>query len=430
MNNKVFVGLSLAALLTAFVPNLSGTGSAHAEEKKLFDPIPKKATSVPYWYMYYETGDIKKEEYTYEHKLQVSNDTMLYNLDGQPEYAWISPQTVTYSEAHRIYGNIMDAVYIVDTWFGKKQIYRKDVNEKNENFYEYEINRPKSLSNGEVFKEVSNQNIVPLYNAPREDGPVVGSIAPQKLNITAVSLADGEWFGPYADSVEHRYVKGFIGIETWLGEKWVSVNDLQGEKIEKDVYLTDATEVVELLDYPGHYTNSATAGNPKITPQKVYAIQRVGDYTQIKTWLGDKWVKSKTYVAADMLNDGVLTFEEGYVGWKGDVKYYNSPDSVDVATGPINNFPAPVIKAKIVYTKNDGEVWYLSEDDKWVKQSDVEVGKKLNGLFAIKETKTLYKKNLDKTQYTVDPQNVSAKYAVGGWYLIDTWLGEMWVKMY
>ncbi|GAB6456278.1 hypothetical protein bcgnr5390_11970 [Bacillus luti] len=431
MNKKFFVGLSLAALLTGFVPNLGGTGSVHAEEKKLWDPFPKTYGKGPYWYLAYDTGDIKDEEYTTEFKLALLKDTMLYNLNGQPEYAWISPQIVTLSEyPHREVGEIFDVNYKFDTWLGKKQVHRTNVNDKDDSFYEYEIYRPKSSDKGPVFKGVANQNIVPLYNAPLEGGLAAGSIAPQDLNVTAVALAEKEWFGPMAGEADKRFTKGFIGIDTWQGEKWVSLNDLQGEKIEKNVYLADASDVIELLDYPGHYTNSATAGKPKIAPQKVYAIQRVGDYTQIKTWLGDKWVKSSTYVAEDMLNDGAVTFKEDYVIKKSNTEYYNSPNISDVASVTDSKYIKPALKTSVVYKKNNGEVWYLTDFGKWLKESDIEIGKKLNGLFAIREDKWLYNKEFERTAHNVSPQNVSATYDVGGWYLINTWLGEMWVQMY
>ncbi|GAB6552030.1 hypothetical protein bcgnr5378_04900 [Bacillus cereus] len=426
MNKKFFVGLSLAALLTGFVPNLGGTGSVHAEEKKLWDPIPKKAGSY-YWYTYYDQGDIKSEEYTIERKLQVSNNTMLYNLEGQPGNVWISPQTVTLTEyPHREPNNIFDVYYKLDTWLGKKMIYR-NVNEKNENFYEYEIYRPKSLVNGPIFKGVANQNIVPLYDTPREEGSVVGSITPQNLDITAVALADEKWFDVMAGERNHRYTKGFIGINTWLGEKWVSAVDLQVEKIEKNVYLADSVGDLELFDNPGHYPNSAIAGSPKISPQKVYAIQKVGDYIQIRTWLGDKWVKSNVYVSEDGLGDGTVMIGDYYISTNSGAKYYNSPNGE--ASNTISYGESSPSKIKVKYKGNDGEEWYLDKKGRWLKGSENNVAKEVRGVVVSKREAQMYDMDMNPTSYSVAPQSLYYSYEVGHWFLIDTWLGKMWVSL-
>ncbi|WP_336769710.1 hypothetical protein [Bacillus bombysepticus] len=431
MNKKFFVGLSLAAMMTTFVPVMEGN-SVHAEGEKLWDPIAKELTALGGPFLGFDFVYEAEGEYTVENKLVLSEDNMLYDLDGKPTGAWISPQTVTVpvNGPQRDYPDHLESMwYTINTWMGDKKVYRYNVNERDDRYYEYEIYRPKTLKGSEAFKKVTSTNIVPLYNAPQEAGEVAGSIAPQELTVTSVALADREWYGPYPWPRHERYFKGFIGVDTWVGEKWISISDLKGEKIEKNVYLADATGAIELLDYPGHYTNSATAGSPKIAPQKVYATQKVGEYTQIRTWLGDKWVKSNTYITEESLTDGVITFKEDYVLKTYETTYYNTPNVADVADVSELKYYPPAIKTSIIFKKNNGEVWYLSKFGKWLKGSDVEVGKKVSGLFALKKTEQLYKKEFERTMYKLDPQNVSAKYVVGGWYLVDTWLGEMWVQM-
>ncbi|GAB6552024.1 hypothetical protein bcgnr5378_04890 [Bacillus cereus] len=431
MNKKFFVGLSLAAMMTAFVPAMGGN-TAHAEGEKLWDPIPKELPDLGGSFLGYDFVYESKGEYTIENKLVLSENNMLYDLDGRPTGAWISPQTVTvpWAGPQRDYpDHLLNMWYTINTWMGDKKVYRYNVDERDDRYYEYEIYRPKTLKGSEIFKKITSTNIVPLYNAPQESGEVVGSIAPQELTVTSVALADREWNGLRPVPRQERYFKGFIGVDTWVGEKWISVDDLKGETIEKYVYLADATDAIKLLDYPGHYTNSATAGNPKIAPQKVYAIQKVGEYTQIRTWLGDKWVKSNAYITDESLTDGVIALKEDYVVKKYETNYYNSPNTADVADVRGIKYYPPAIKTSIVYKKNNGEVWYLSKFGKWLKDSDIEVGQKVNRLYALKTTGQLYKKEFERTMYKVDPQNVSAKYVVGGWYLIDTWLGEMWVQM-
>jgi hypothetical protein len=118
---------------------------------------------------------------------------------------------------------------------------------------------------------------VGIFNVPGDvvNKSPIAFLAPQTVKLTGnfTSVGDKPWV---------------VGIQTWLGEKWVAPTESPLYDAEKpvnfNVLLTENFNA--LYDKPSKA--SATKGG--LSPQIVQAVSTWGAYYKINTWLGQKWI--------------------------------------------------------------------------------------------------------------------------------------------
>ncbi|WP_336769711.1 hypothetical protein [Bacillus bombysepticus] len=417
---KFVLGMSFAALLTGVVSASGSNNVAHAADKKLWDPIPKYMqkgeTDLNRGY-YYDFGDVTDKEVSSKVLLYLGQHFPLYDkVHGNPTGAWLNPQTVEVLSVTEV----LNAYFIeINTWQGPKWIKWTDVS-FNSTLPIVKVKYPVNGDGSSIFKSVSNKTEVPIYKSPGNNAVVEAYISPQDLKVSSVGL--GDYIHPeYEGTVQN----GYIGIQTWLGERWVKANDIDTEVMGRYIYPVTTSNVFALQDKPERITGFKS-GIPHIAAQKVYAIQRKGPFVQIKTWLGDKWIEADEYID-DLHDNDSYKAEATPVQINENSNLYDRPDYQSDKFSATNT---QLYELTGTFKKENGEVWYYVKNGNWVPASEVEPMIDTTGVFESKEDRmlfTLYKSYLGNS-YMVNPQPLQFKKKLGDLYLVDTWLGERWVQ--
>lgn len=130
-----------------------------------------------------------------------------------------------------------------------------------------------------VEEKIQLLEAVQLYNRPSDSFPTGAELKDAKVTSDARL---GDW---------HR-------ISTWLGPKWVHLNEtsyLQGqsEKYTDRIKLTDKTSIYKYPD--------KESGTPlgQLNPQAVDALERWKGWILIRTWAGNVWIQENGQVLAN-----------------------------------------------------------------------------------------------------------------------------------
>ncbi|GAB6422980.1 hypothetical protein bcgnr5372_27130 [Bacillus luti] len=430
---KFVLGMSFAALL-AGVANVPGEKNvAHAAEKKLWNPIPnytQKGEPFQVRNFYYDKGDIAENEVVTKEVIYIDKAMQLYDdSNGKPLNVWLAPQLIEITNGTSIQENSASGYFLeVKTWLGPKWIkWTFPQNTGHNEFPSVKMTYPVSGKGSEVFQSVSNKTNIPIYKTPGYNGVVDGYIAPQELAVTSVGLGDFNGF------YNHGYISvidptssqnGYIGIQTWLGERWVKVSDIDTEVINQEIYPVTNSNMFRLYESPER-NNTFNYTGLAITAQKVEAIQRKGQFIQIKTWMGDKWIEADEYISN--LNAGdVFVPGETTISMKPDTKHYDHPEYSGIAEKIIN---PEVIKSTGAFYKGNGEVWYYNEMGKWVSGEEVDSITQATGKIENTRNMELYGDDFYSDHSYLTPQTLDFKSKLGNWYLINTWIGDKWVKV-
>ena len=119
---------------------------------------------------------------------------------------------------------------------------------------------------------------VKLYNRPNDSFPVGAELNKAKV---ASDARLGDWYR----------------ISTWLGPKWVQLNQtsyLQGHS-EKYTNLISLTDKTSIYSYP----NKEKTQLGQLNPQEVEALERWNGWILIRTWAGDAWIQEKSTALAN-----------------------------------------------------------------------------------------------------------------------------------
>ncbi|MNI11068.1 Gamma-D-glutamyl-L-diamino acid endopeptidase 1 [compost metagenome] len=120
---------------------------------------------------------------------------------------------------------------------------------------------------------------VKLYNQPNDSYPTGAELGQAKVTSDARL---GEWYR----------------ISTWLGPKWVQLNQnsyLQGhsEKYATQINLADKTPIYS-------YPNEDKTSLAQLNSQEVETVERWNGWLLIRTWLGDTWIQEKNSALAKL----------------------------------------------------------------------------------------------------------------------------------
>ena len=227
--------------------------------------------------------------------------------------------------------------YKIKTWLGDKFVYIANPTIET-------VSKPNVLP---LTNEVgTTKNSAPIYNIPNTTSPIVVTAAKgAKVDVLSKNATWAE--------VSYQNKRGFVPLSnvTLATEK---VSDTSGVPGSFIAYVTKSS-----------YLYTDAADNKKTTsqigPQRVFVLERKGDFLKIKTWLGDRWItlrEAPTSYVSDFIRPeaGKITVSKAITG----------------QSYPFSGFAKGNVAANTyAYTERSGK-WYhvvTSTLDVWV-QSD------------------------------------------------------------
>ena len=136
-----------------------------------------------------------------------------------------------------------------------------------------------------------------FHRQPKEPQPEQHYVAWQFITYLEPNFraAKQETFPPQTVNIFERRADGWALISTGAGGRWVYLQ-ANMRYVEKAVYL---------------YDNPNSNRGPRIDPQVVTILQQEGDWYQISTWLGPKWIYLGTGPQPGGGRRIALTFDDG-----------------------------------------------------------------------------------------------------------------------
>ncbi|MCU7667752.1 S8 family peptidase [Bacillus thuringiensis] len=117
-----------------------------------------------------------------------------------------------------------------------------------------------------VDKQITINQTYSLHNMPSDNFKLSLSVNPQSLNAI-------------------RQYKDWYEVNTWVGPRWI-----------KPMYYYGDFQIILNQDTTNLYdSQNGNLIGVSLAPQTVKAVQRSGDWFEIKTWLGYKWIKPYSY---------------------------------------------------------------------------------------------------------------------------------------
>lgn len=120
-----------------------------------------------------------------------------------------------------------------------------------------------------------------LYNHP--DGGFTGAMISSQ---TVQSFEKkGDWFH----------------IRTWLGDNWISGKEVAVGNVE------NLDSKVELIDTASFYQYplDGSSAIAQLSPQSLYAVQKLNNWYKVKTWMGEYWIDKKYIVQTEPINQNL-----------------------------------------------------------------------------------------------------------------------------
>ncbi len=208
----------------------------------------------------------------------------------------------------------------------------------------------------------------------------------------------------------------YILIKTWLGNKFIKpALYLEGERIKttKRIQLTKNTPLYD-LPFEG-YKRKENLG-----AQVLYSVEEIDGWYLVHTWIGDKYIKPEGAVIEDYAEKIRLNYYTDLL---------DTPDK-SAKTG------ARLNPQTVTAIDKQGEFYLIKTwlGPKWVAPIYPIIGdiEPFNQSLLLTERKELYSVPYEdmKAGATLAPnQTVTAKEKWGDWVLINTWVGEKWIKI-
>ena len=182
-----------------------------------------------------------------------------------------------------------------------------------------------------------------------------------------------------------------------------------GEPFETRLYVTESTDI---YNSPSISTRAST-----ISPQNVTTLRKWGDWYEINTWLGPKWIKPNAPLIGgiDRVSETIQLTQV--------TRIFTSP----LASNHRSSLGAQTVTA----THQWGE-WYRINTwlgPMWLKPEKNDESQDFSEQLYITETTSIYQSpNATSAVSAISPQNVTTLTKWGDWYEINTWRGAMWIK--
>jgi SpoIID/LytB domain protein len=172
----------------------------------------------------------------------------------------------------------------------------------------------------------------------------------------------------------------------------------------------------DLFDTPSSQKRVGT-----ISPQNVTTLRKSGDWYEISTWLGPKWIKPN-----GALSGGATKVSE-VIQLTQVTRIYTSPlDSTHRSSLGVQKITA-THKWNDWYRVNTwlGPMWLKPENTQTNTPQPIPV---TNRIYVTEKTSIFNSPTDKKSISAINPQNVTVLRKSGDWYEISTWLGPKWIK--
>lgn len=275
-----------------------------------------------------------------------------------------------------------------------------------------------STDNGQIvtFKyKIDEESITTITLEQTQKTIIANSLQQQgnvQFNWDASSLSPGEYTFTIVTKDKSGNItegKGIFSIE--------SSDPVKPEgliEFAEPLRLTLAASNTYLYNGPNEEGNTGQS----LAPQTVYATARFGNWYQINTWIGQKWIEvaeSTSPEEKELISKITLL----------DItKLYSSADARQKAVSSLAPQTVTVVGQKGNWFKI--KTWI---GDKWIKPERylVSVDKKIK----LAEIENIYRQpaSTEKAVDALSPQTVTVIAGIPGtgWYQIKTWLGPMWI---
>ncbi|NHN35496.1 hypothetical protein [Paenibacillus agricola] len=236
--------------------------------------------------------------------------------------------------------------------------------------------------------------------ALRDDhGVEVGSISPQQVRVLQTS------------SIRRGHGEGYrvpmYLISTWLGDKWiVPDNALKGSEEKFDTYL-ELSHEERVYEDPGLLSEKGMIGK-----QTAKVLSRWGGRYKIATSNGERWIAPRWSAVT-----GVKLIQAD-IQLKAQTKLFSFPNEYDTGAS---------ISPQLMHVTAEWQDWYRA--DSWLGPvwfQNFEPKK-----YQLFDTFYLYDAPNDNkwTMAAISPQIVETIDRAPGFYKINTWQGEKWIKV-
>jgi len=203
-------------------------------------------------------------------------------------------------------------------------------------------------------------------------------------------------------------------INTWLGPKWIRPLNVVVD-VAKKITLTEKTSMYNNVKD----TKSISALGAQTVTTK--AQLKGTNWYKISSWLGDKWIYSPYIIEGETqkLSVPLTTFE-----------------NVSLYDAPFSNAPkASTITPQKVQVVEKWNNWYKIKTwlgEKWIIPTYKIEGtiNTISSTLYLSKVTTLHDAPFTEkaTTLALSPQPVKATQEWNGWYKINTWLGDKWIR--
>lgn len=246
------------------------------------------------------------------------------------------------------------------------------------------------LIQAEIGEEV-NRNIklykqTDIYNLPNTNYYTGTSLAPQTVTV----VREGE---------KGTLLEGWYEIKTWLGYRWIKPSEYE-ELINQKITVFSNTTL--------YSDKNKTTSYGSITPQTVTAVKKSGNWFEVNTYLGPKWIKPSSYTIGNF-NLALNNQETLYATKNG------SSTGARVSPQTVN----------VISRSND---WFQINSylgDMWIKPTNYEqqFNVTLNGVY------NLYSSiNGSKIEAQAGYHSYPVTTSLDGWFQIPYGSSKSWIK--
>lgn len=170
--------------------------------------------------------------------------------------------------------------------------------------------------------------------------------------------------------------------------------------------------------YLYNYPNDRYKTSNMVNPQVLQALEKQNGYILVKTWLGNKYIKSNLYLEGEKIKAS---------------KKIQLSEITNLYDLPFDSYKRKeLVNPQTVYSVEEINGWYLIETwlgYKYIKPENAIISNYIEKIKLSYNTDLLTQADSKyKTGAVLYPQTVTATSKKGSYFLINTWLGERWIE--
>ena len=221
-------------------------------------------------------------------------------------------------------------------------------------------------------------------------------------------------------SVGERHVPLWRFPSIWDKNKHVPLAVMTQVIKDRPITVESFERKITFIDQVALYTEpqSSKMTTMQLAPQSIYVTNKIGDFFEVNTWLGTRYIKPTTWY------DGVPTAV--------DAKYYLTK-TTSLYNQPVQSKSYAVISPQHVKVNKQLGDWLNINTwlgPKWIKATEVIQAEKvtIEEKITLSETTPFYQDLTMETKVgQLGAQTVQAIEQVGNYYKINTYLGDYWI---